>query len=70
MGDEDVSTAVMLATINGKMDLLNERMKVFSEISGDHENRIRSLEKAVWRFAGAATILGGAVGVGFQFIGG
>jgi hypothetical protein len=36
----------------------------------DHETRIRSLERKIWAFAGAATVLGGAAGIAASLIGG
>lgn len=35
----------------------------------DHESRLRAVEKAVWRAAGAATVLGAAAGAAVSLLG-
>jgi hypothetical protein len=49
------SVETQLALINQKLDLLVEQRS-------DHETRIRDLEKARWRFVGAAGLLGAITG--------
>lgn len=49
-------------TLSQKMEgLTNQvgtRLVGLEQSASDHENRLRSLEKKVWGYAGAATILG------------
>lgn len=37
-------------------------------VHGDHETRIRSLERQVWMAGGAATVLGGLIGILTQLL--
>lgn len=55
---DPLEIAVALARIETKLDAA-------IAAKDDHEGRIRSLEKLVWRAAGAATVLGAGFGAGF-----
>lgn len=50
---------------------LNVKLDHLTDDSKDHESRIRALEKKVWQWAGAATVLGAGGGYGLaQLFGG
>lgn len=52
---------VRLARIEEKIDQILKR-------DSDHEDRIRVLEKLVWRLSGAATGIGGLIGFAASII--
>jgi hypothetical protein len=52
---EDVQIVERLARLETKLDLHLTKV-------GDHESRIRRLERALWLAAGAAMVGGGALG--------
>lgn len=58
----DVSTAVMLATMNHKLTSFIDTQEKNDVLHRDHEQRIRSLEAKVWMAAGGAAAIGGGIG--------
>jgi hypothetical protein len=66
MMTEDTSVLERLVRIETKLDIARQaedsRVKLEDERHGDHESRIRSLEKYRWLMAGAAAAGGGVVG--------
>lgn len=53
----------MLSRIDGKLDLYSLGMNQASTSLDDHESRIRSMERTIWRSAGAAAMIGAAAGI-------
>lgn len=54
------TTPVLLADISNRLAVIEARL----EIIGDHENRIRELEKARWQSAWLTSILSSALASG------
>ena len=77
MGDE-VNQAVMLATMDGKLDRIGDKLDQLGKDSTDHEGRIRVLESkhyvtpaAMWLGIGAvAAVVGAAAPFLAQLYGG
>lgn len=53
----------LLSKIDAKLDVALVSVEHSSKAVADHEARIRVIEKAVWRAAGAAAFLGGIAGI-------
>lgn len=56
-------TRDMLSKIDNKLDVFAVGITTDSDTLNDHEERLRQVEKAIWRTAGAAAIIGAATGV-------
>lgn len=52
----------MLARMNSKLDGIAATDKTHTLTLADHEDRIRDLEKLVWRASGIAAFIGAATG--------
>lgn len=48
----------VLAAMDKKLDSITETNRTHSDAIDDHENRIRDLEKMVWKASGLATVFG------------
>lgn len=55
-------------TLNEVANEVKTTVKDHGNQLDDHEQRIRVLEETRWRAAGAAAVLGAAVGVAVQFL--
>lgn len=53
----------VVTRVETKLDAFTTQAQNLTSELADHESRLRILEKAVWRAAGAATIVGAGVGV-------
>lgn len=53
----------ILASIDNKLDVVSLTMTHATKSVDDHEHRIRSIEKHIWRAVGAAGFVGGAAGI-------
>ena len=58
----------LLASIDNKLDVVSLTMSHATKSVDDHENRIRLIEKNMWRAVGAAAFLSGLAGVAASFI--
>lgn len=65
---ESALTRDMLLRIDGKLDLVTVGVNSATSTIADHEERIRQMEKTIWRTAGAAAFIGAAAGVLTKFI--
>lgn len=54
--------AAALATISDRLARIETKLDALSSSSGDHEARIRALERTKWIAIGAATAAGGLAG--------
>ena len=61
-------TRDMLIRIDGKLDIFAIGINTAASTIEDHEERIRQMEKTIWRSAGAAAIIGAAAGILTSFI--
>lgn len=66
--EESALTREMLTKIDGKLDVFSVGVKSAETTIEDHEERIRQMEKTIWRSAGAAAIIGAAAGILTSFI--
>lgn len=48
---------VAFARVEGKIDLLNQNIAAHSRDLEDHEDRIRGLEKKIWKLPSAAIVI-------------
>ena len=58
----------LLASIDNKLDVVSLTMSHATKSVDDHENRIRLIEKNMWRAVGAAAFLSGLAGIAASFI--
>lgn len=61
--EEAAEVRQILSSIDKKLDVALVSVEHSSKAVDDHEARIRVIEKAIWRAAGAAAFLGGAAGI-------
>lgn len=55
--DMMVAQGETLASLHARLDNTITRHDVHSDLLEDHENRLRDMEKMVWKASGAATLL-------------
>lgn len=60
--EENATIREMLSTINSKLDVLTVSATHVDKKVEDHETRLRSIEKLVWRAAGIAAFVSIAAG--------
>jgi hypothetical protein len=58
----DNEFSLSLARLEAKLDVIGVKLDLMSGTMLDHEGRLRALEKKIWAAAGAAAVLGGAIG--------
>lgn len=61
--EENATIREMLSTINSKLDVLTVTTTHTDTAIKDHEERLRGLEKIVWRAAGIAAFVGASAGI-------
>lgn len=58
-----------VSRVETKLDGMRDGYVEVRRDVADHETRIRGLEKAIWRAAGAAAVIGAGAGVAVQLLG-
>ena len=62
MGDESPVVAVSLVQIYEKLVDIDKKFDPVPATIADHENRLRTLEKHMWVWVGAASLGSGGIG--------
>jgi hypothetical protein len=60
--EPEVTFGLSLARLEHKLDVIGVKLDMMGGTILDHEGRLRALEKRIWMAAGAAAVVGGAVG--------
>jgi septal ring factor EnvC (AmiA/AmiB activator) len=59
----------VVTRVETKLDAFTTTAQNLGQDIADHESRLRILEKALWRAAGAAAVVGAGVGIGASLLG-
>lgn len=69
MYEEVRGLATTMTRVETKLDGLRDDNRDIRQDLADHESRLRTVEKALWRAAGAAAVVGAGVGIGASLLG-